>query len=395
MSAITVALATTALFGLVMLVLLGSLVRTGVAGVREWFAANLLLSLSLALLLARGRIPDVFTVVLGNGMFVLSGVTLYAGYARFLDLPPRWPWLGLLTGLTLPALVYWHYVADSIPMRVGITTLYTAIVCFAIAAIVIRRYRSGQSRYPYVATAGFATLFAISQVLRGAYFIMLPGPAGAQVYLTTFNISLLCVGAAIMPVMSMCAIMMVHDSMQQAARRVIDHDFLTRALSRQRFEVVARARVRDAERDGTPLSLLLIDLDHFKSINDTYGHAGGDSVLREFAELMLQKLRGGDALGRLGGEEFAILLPRTTLSDALRIADRLRDEVNRHTVETTAGLCSYSASGGLASRMPGETFEQLSARADRALYDAKISGRNRVCAHAGLSQSAIAQFESA
>ncbi|WP_414450466.1 GGDEF domain-containing protein [Burkholderia sp. 22PA0099] len=383
MSAVTVALATTAMFGLLMLVLLGSLIRTQADGVREWFGANLLLSAALALVLAHGMVPDLMSVVVANGMWVLSGVMLYAGFARFLRLPVRWLWLAVPVALTLPALTYWRYAVDSIPMRVVISTLFTAGVCIAIAAIVILRRRAGQSRYPYFATATLAIAFALSQLVRGIHFMMLPGPSSVTMLGTTVNVILLCIGAAIMPVMTMCAILLVHDSLQREARHVIDHDFLTGAMSRQRFEFVARARVEEAERNGTPLSLLLVDLDHFKAINDTYGHAGGDCVLREFTELMRNRLRGGDALGRLGGEEFAILLPNTTMADAYRIAERLRDEVSRHEVATATGLCSYRTSGGVAGRQPGETLEQLAGRADQALYDAKVTGRNRVCMHGG------------
>lgn len=390
MSAVTVALATTALFGLLMLVLLGSLIRTQANGVREWFGANLLLSAALALVLARGLVPDVMSVVVANGMWVLSGVMLYAGFARFLRLPVRWIWLAAPAALTLPALTYWRYAVDSIPMRVAISTLFTAGVCIAIAAAVIVRRRAGQSRYPYFATATLAIAFALSQLARGIHFVTLPGPSSVTMLSTTVNVILLCIGAAIMPVMTMCAILLVHDSLQREARHVIDHDFLTGALSRQRFEFVARARVEEAERNGTPLSLLLVDLDHFKAINDTYGHAGGDCVLREFTDLMRNRLRGGDALGRLGGEEFAILLPNTTMTDAYRIAERLRDEASRHEVATASGLCSYRTSGGVASRQPGETLEQLAGRADQALYDAKVTGRNRVCLHGGRLPAAAA-----
>lgn len=153
MSAVTVALATTALFGLLTLVLLGSLARTQAAGVREWFAANVMLSVSLALILARGLVPDLLSIVIANGLLLLSGVTLYAGYARFLKIPPHWPWLALLTALTLPALTYWRYAVDSLPMRVAITALFSGAVCIAIAAVVLLRRRTGQSRYPYLAAA--------------------------------------------------------------------------------------------------------------------------------------------------------------------------------------------------------------------------------------------------
>jgi diguanylate cyclase (GGDEF)-like protein len=163
------------------------------------------------------------------------------------------------------------------------------------------------------------------------------------------------------------------------AADVANHDFLTGALSRRGFEATAGTAFVQSDREDVPLSLLLFDVDHFKAINDTFGHAGGDSVLREFVGLMRRNLRPHDVLGRLGGEEFAIVLPRTTIGDARQMAERMRSEAQKHQVSTNAGPCHYSISGGLALRLPGETLDQLTMRADRALYEAKASGRNRVC----------------
>jgi len=110
------------------------------------------------------------------------------------------------------------------------------------------------------------------------------------------------------------------------------------------------------------------------------GHAAGDLVLREFARLTLLSLRDGDSLGRLGGEEFGILLPETNMADALTLAERLREQSEAHAVSGSFGQCRYSISIGAAVSLEGETFDHLSARADRALYAAKHSGRNRVLA---------------
>jgi diguanylate cyclase (GGDEF)-like protein len=163
------------------------------------------------------------------------------------------------------------------------------------------------------------------------------------------------------------------------ARDAVNHDFLTGALSRKGFEAIVRLRLTEADKNKIPLSLLIVDLDDFKLVNDTFGHAGGDRVLREFVHLTQANMRAGDALGRIGGEEFGILLPRTDLGEAQRITERLRERVLSHPVMTEFGVCTYSISGGLAVRLPGEIFDHLVKRADLALYDAKVSGRNRIC----------------
>ncbi len=381
MAAVSVALATTALFGLLMLVLLGSLLRSGVPGVLEWFGANVVLTAALPLLLARGHIPDGISVVVANFLVALAGSMLYAGFARFLGRSVHWPWLLLLTLANIPALAYWRYVVDSIPARVMIATFFAAAICFATAVLVARNRGADRARYPYVAAASLATVFGLCELARGLYFSTLPGVSSPLMFTTNVNVILLCVGAAIMPVMSMCAMLMVHDALLADARKAVNHDFLTGALSRTGFQAMARRRFAEADQHGVPLSLLIVDLDRFKAINDTFGHAVGDTVLREFAALTRVHLRRDDALARLGGEEFAILLPRTALPDALRVAERLRSEASRHAVSTEAGPCRYSISGGLALREQGETLDRLTTRADRALYAAKLGGRDRVCLH--------------
>jgi len=190
----------------------------------------------------------------------------------------------------------------------------------------------------------------------------------------------LVIAAAIMPILSMSAMLMVHDALLADARDAANRDFLTGALSRQGFEALARRYVDRVQMQARPLSLLVLDLDHFKRINDTLGHAGGDTVLRAFVQMAQAQLRPTDALGRIGGEEFALLLPETDLDGAMQLAERLRNAAAEQTVTIGAQVCRYSLSGGVAAWLHGESFDRLSARADHALYDAKHQGRNRICA---------------
>jgi diguanylate cyclase (GGDEF)-like protein len=125
--------------------------------------------------------------------------------------------------------------------------------------------------------------------------------------------------------------------------------------------------------------VLLFDLDRFKSVNDEFGHSIGDEVLRRFAEVMTECLRGNDVCARLGGEEFAAVLPRTTTERAHQVAERVRKSFADVTIETGKGSLTCTVSVGIAfptSEWP--SFEQVLADADRALYRAKNGGRNRV-----------------
>jgi len=160
--------------------------------------------------------------------------------------------------------------------------------------------------------------------------------------------------------------------------RLASTDPLTELPNRLSFLASAHAEMKRATRSQRPLSLLMIDLDHFKGINDTFGHRVGDEVLRAFAMLCRQRLREHDVAGRLGGEEFGVLLPNADLNAALRIAEQLCDAVANLRMEGAPGL-SISASIGIAAVRPDEdSLDPALVRADTALYAAKAAGRSCV-----------------
>ncbi|MCQ4632066.1 diguanylate cyclase [Shinella sp. CPCC 100929] len=163
---------------------------------------------------------------------------------------------------------------------------------------------------------------------------------------------------------------------RDAAQLAADTDPLTGLLNRRAAMERLDAEMRAAFRDCTQLSLVLIDLDHFKTINDRYGHAKGDDVLRHFAAAGRQQLRGGDVFARIGGEEFMVLMPGTGIRQATQAVERLRSHVREE--ENRAGLCcTYTMSAGVAEYC-GNAVEDLFERADRALYSAKHLGRDRI-----------------
>lgn len=170
------------------------------------------------------------------------------------------------------------------------------------------------------------------------------------------------------------------EAAQQDLMRQARTDFLTGAANRQHFMETAERLWLRGRRDGAPISILMIDIDHFKRINDTYGHLTGDDVLRAFAAVCCDALRPSDLFGRLGGEEFAAVLPRADLPGALEAAERLRAAVAG--VETQVGgvKVRVTVSIGVAQSTGDDHFDDAIARADAALYVAKQSGRNRVAA---------------
>lgn len=166
---------------------------------------------------------------------------------------------------------------------------------------------------------------------------------------------------------------------KEAAEMAARIDPLTGVYSRRAFTESAELEMQRALRYGTPLALIMIDLDHFKSINDTHGHATGDAVLASFSHSIALEVREVDVIGRYGGEEFLVLLPNTDVTEALRVAERMRLSIASTELQVHGGSLRYSASFGVAGFDARElSLNPFIDRADAALYQAKRTGRNRV-----------------
>lgn len=158
--------------------------------------------------------------------------------------------------------------------------------------------------------------------------------------------------------------------------RLASEDSLTGLWRRWRFEEAAEQEMDRTRRYGGPLSLAILDVDHFKNINDQLGHSAGDQVLIRLSRLLKDNLRSVDVLARWGGEEFVIMLPNTSVQDALGVIEKLRDLTFR---ESFPAMGTVTLSGGIAEWQPGQTFDGWFTEADDALYAAKAAGRNRIC----------------
>ena len=171
-----------------------------------------------------------------------------------------------------------------------------------------------------------------------------------------------------------------HKKLQFALENMARTDGLTGLANHQAFMERAKGEFSRARRYSRSLSVVMIDIDHFKSINDQYGHAVGDEVLRQISRQCQSKLRDSDFLGRLGGEEFALLLPDTSRDSAHHVAERMREQLNETPIildkETTLNI---TASFGVAALKEDDAdFNAMLHRADTAMYQAKHSGRNQV-----------------
>lgn len=165
----------------------------------------------------------------------------------------------------------------------------------------------------------------------------------------------------------------------RAVRRAMMTDGLTGLLGHKYIKAELDLELARSRRSSNPLSVVLIDIDHFKQVNDRYGHPMGDRVLRVLARLLKQRLRATDRVGRYGGEEFMMVLPETTAEAARLVVDDLRQRFSRIGHRTELGELRVSFSGGIAQATPDTPVLEVVRAADQALYTAKVSGRDRIC----------------
>jgi diguanylate cyclase (GGDEF)-like protein len=360
----------------VMLLVLSSLRKSGARGIREWWAANALAVVALPLFAARGVVPDVLSIEAANTLLLGTTVLMLAGFRRHLNTDVPCCRLAACVGLGLAAILVLHHGVDSFGGRIVAMSLLHGALLTEMGVVVWQLGRSGR-RYPALFTICAAFANAAAQLVRAIVY----GAQTAGVQLpwddATVSMVFFSAGALSLPALTLGAVMMANAELIARARHAADHDHLTGARSRRAFFDLATREQARALRRQTPLSLLLFDVDHFKRINDTHGHAAGDRVLVDIVERTGAVVRSIDTVGRLGGEEFAVLLPDTGADTALVVAERLRQGLER-AFDHGGVAVGYTVSIGSATLLAGETIEAMLSRADAALYAAKAGGRNAV-----------------
>ncbi|WP_336487981.1 GGDEF domain-containing protein [Methylobacterium nigriterrae] len=337
-----------------------------------WGIAHLTGALASALLALRGTIPDAASIGLANTLMIgaygliWSGVRAFEGRSLRLD-------LALSGALVWGLLCFIPDFFASLPARVIVASAIAGTFCAA-GALDIWRGRAEVlvSLYPAIVLLG---AYAVLYWVRVPLALMAPLPRDSNVMDSPW-LAILCFAGMLFTVAIAFTFMaLTKERAEREQRQAAETDPLTGIASRRAFVAGAEALLADPAR---PVSLLLFDLDHFKSINDTYGHAVGDGVLVGFCHAARALLPPGALLGRMGGEEFACAIPDRGPEAALASAALIRAALARLSVPTLPRLRVGTSVGVAESGAFGRDFDTLLRQADAALYRAKRNGRNRV-----------------
>lgn len=354
---------------------------------RLWTLGSWALLAGLLGLAARVAIPLWASVLIGNGLIAL-GIVLYARalYRFLLDAElPRGIWLMLgLSWAAMPLMLDWP-----LNQRTAVNSMCFGVLMLPSVRLIVRH---GWRAEPSLRTVGFTFALAmLSMVVRAQQAWTRPDE-----YTDLLQASL---GQSLTFLMSFMAMLgagfgFVLANFERMARRLeqmATHDALTGCVNRGTIDALLAHALQRGQREGSPVAFAMFDLDHFKQVNDRHGHRAGDEVLRQVASTVRARLRASDVFGRVGGEEFALLLPATDLPGARRLADGVRTAVEALRVPTAEGSAvgvTLSIGVAVAASDAALSPDQIYGRADQALYAAKHGGRNRVEVFAGLTPAA-------
>ncbi len=357
--------------------------RKTYAGFGFWTTGNASSALGFLLFALRGLIPDLLTIVLANCLVLLTAVLYLEGTRRFRGVPGC-KILGIVSIILLAVSIsYYTYADNDVGMRIVVLSLLVALF-YALGAWDLLGNTPPDLRFSYRFTGSLFAAYSLFMVSRAFLTALDPGPHNLYtpnlIQTFTFLLPLLLGIAWTFGFVMLNSERLEVDlkSAQVELQRLATTDFLTGICNNRCFFENGEREIQRARRYGHPLGVLMFDIDHFKRVNDTYGHAAGDQVLVAITAACRAFLRDIDVFGRLGGEEFAILLPETDLAGGRTTAERLRSTIAEKGIEAGGATLNVTISVGVSVLSPGDDeIEQVLKRADDAMYEAKKTGRNR------------------
>lgn len=378
------------------LMMAGSMALVGWGGRRDglarWAAALLINAIGHLLIMLRGQVPDVVSVVAGNMLLSCVFVGMIAAIYQFQGRPVRWLYL---LAAPLAVTVFVSAFIGNFPARVTFVGLVIGLQSVWALVATLERRHATVGRGQWLLVAGLA-LEALVLGTRSMLALFTP-EAGISIlqssvlqtatFMSTFSVVL---------VSSVGFVFMSRDRTDENNRVMAALDPLTGVANRRSLIAALDRDVSRAIRMHEPIALMMVDIDHFKNVNDQYGHPAGDQVLCDVVNVLRQRVRSQDLVGRYGGEEFMVVLPDTGLPGAEQLARELCRAVQdlRCAVPGAgaAGVAVTVSIGVFGGRLePEDSWDMLIAAADRALYQAKNNGRNRVEAATSLRRPGSTQ----
>jgi diguanylate cyclase (GGDEF)-like protein len=324
------------------------------------------------LLASRGYAPHFLSVTVANCFIFGSFVFLYRGILRFLGSRKTAVLPITASCISLAVLFYYSQIQENIVPRIVAISATLGLVRGLIALELFRKSPTFPSPKTMRLFAASMAFFAAISVDCGLMTLLHGAPSKGLESNAIGSLTLL-IGVIFVCVTGLFVLILSSNELIARSRDESLKDSLCGAFNRRGIEAKLAAELKYIQRGKHKLSIALIDLDYFKSINDIQGHAAGDSALRDVAETILTHLRGRDHLGRYGGDEFLLILPQTPCNVALTVTERLNQAV---TTRTQASGVPLTLSIGLTEAVPDDDAVTLIARADKALYQAKSDGRN-------------------
>ncbi|WP_342360771.1 GGDEF domain-containing protein [Terrarubrum flagellatum] len=365
-------------FGVGLLLLISWLQNREVWSLLWWSCANISGGAAVTLFGLRDIIADYLSINLAAALLCFAFTATWTGFRLFCGkaAPPAFICAPSLISLCL---YEWPPFYASITWRVAVASIFPAAISLA-CAWELWRLKSERlvSRYPMI---GWLCLHALVFGARAPLtLLLLTSPSKALVYSPWFSV-IMCEALLNVIATSFLQVSMIKDRAEHRQRQAALTDPLTGAPNRRALFGEAEKALARAAEQRRPLCALILDVDRFKSINDRFGHGGGDIALCRIAQTMKAHLRENDLFGRIGGEEFVCILPDTALAGAMAVAEGLRARIGATKLVVGDAELRISVSIGVAMTEDGSgALEALLRAADRSLYEAKTAGRDRVVA---------------
>jgi diguanylate cyclase (GGDEF)-like protein len=356
------------------LIWLQSLMIQEYRGIRTAALGNLLFGIGMLLTAFRGIATDFLTILFANYLVAIGTAALYVAVCRFINERFRY---SVIAAAILPVLIllpYFTFVKINFVARVVIMG-GSGMILIGTMALHLFRLRHGNFRFSALFLTFVSLVYAIVLFLRSIGLLIYPtaDAFSPNPILVLHSIALF----ASSFLWSMGFVLMVSQRLQADLNELATVDSLTRIPNRRAMVALLEAEFARKSRIDIGFSILLVDVDHFKIVNDQYGHEMGDVVLHDLAQRMREVLRGQDFISRWGGEEFLILLPATSLREAVEIGERLRTLVEQSHFRFDGHQVSLTISAGIGNSAACPDLDKIYKCADLALYKAKLT-RNAV-----------------